>query len=114
VLWLGVAFVALLYWVEIHDVRSETASRADLGGLSRFELGLHVVLVVTRTVAVALALASRPAAAWSPLAQASFGAHPVWITNVVALLVPGAFVTAMVHLYYAWKHRPAGCCAVAA
>jgi hypothetical protein len=114
VLWLGVALVALLYWVEIRDVRAETASRADLGGLSRFELGLHVVLVVTRTLAVVLALVSRPLAAWSPLANASFGSHPAWITNAVVLLLPGAFAAAVVHVYYAWKHRPTGCCAVAA
>ena len=114
VLWLGALLVGLLYWVEVRDVRAEGASRADLGGLSRFELGLHVVLIATRTVAVALAFASRPVEAWSPLASASFGAHPPWITTVVGGLVPGAIAVALVHLYFAWRHRPAGCCAVPA
>jgi hypothetical protein len=114
VLWLGVALIAVLYWVEVRDLREERASRADLGGLSRRELALHVVLVVSRSLSVVLALASRPAAAWSPFAGTSLAAHPAWITNTVGVLVPSAAAVALVHVYFAWKHRPAGCCALEA
>ncbi len=114
VLWLGIALLVLLHWGEVRDVQAERASRADLGGLARSELALHVVLVVTRTLSVVLALASRPAAAWSPFAEASLGAHPAWITSTVGMLVPGAAAVALVHVYLAWKHRPVGCCAALA
>lgn len=114
VLWTGVALVAALYWVEFHDVRAERESRADLGGLSRFELTLHVVLILTRTVAVILALASRPVEAWSSFSTPVIGAHPDWVTLLVAPLIPGALLIAAVHVYYAWRYRPTGCCALAA
>lgn len=114
VLWSGVALVAALYWIEIRDVRAERDSRADLGGLSRNELTLHVVLVVTRTLAVALALLSRPAEARSSFGTPVMGAHPLWISWLVSLLIPGAPLTAAMHVYYAWRYRPTGCCALAA
>jgi hypothetical protein len=113
-LWTGVALVALLYWIEVRDVRAEKESRADIGGMSRGELTLHVVLVVSRTLAVALALAARPLEAWSLGAPPVIGAHPAWITFVVGLLIPGALATAAVHVLSAWRYKPAGCCALAA
>ena len=113
-LWTGVALVALLYWIEVRDVRAEKESRADIGGMSRGELMLHVVLVVTRTLAVALALAARPLEAWSLTAPPVIGSHPSWITLAVGLLIPGALATAAIHVNQAWRYRPAGCCAVAA
>jgi hypothetical protein len=114
VLWTGVALVVALYWVEIRDVRAERESRADLGGLSRFELTLHVILILSRTAAVVLALTSRPIEAWSSFSTPVIGAHPGWVTLLVGQLVPGSLLIAAVHVYYAWRYRPAGCCALAA
>ena len=106
-LWVGVALLVLLVAVEVLDVGSERASRSDLGGVGRGELALHVVSVVTRTAATALALASRPAEAWRLDAPPVLGSHPAWVATVVGALVPGAIAIAVVHLALAWRHRPA-------
>lgn len=107
VLWSALALLVLLHAIEVLDVRVERASRAELGGLSRGELALHVVLVGTRSLAVLLTLASRPLAAWSPFAPPTLGEHPAWVGAVVGVgLVPGAVAVAAIHLVTAWRHRP--------
>lgn len=106
-LWVGVALLALLYIVEAIDIQSEQASRADLGGVSRGELGLHIASIATRTVATILALASRPIEAWSLSSPPVLGAYPAWVGSVVGSLVPGAILVAALHVWLAWRHRPA-------
>ena len=105
-LWVGVALLALLYAVEALDIDSERASRADLGGVSRAELALHIGSIATRTVATILALASRPVDAWSLSSPPVLGAYPAWIGSVVGSLVPGAILVAALHVWLAWRHRP--------
>lgn len=109
VLWSGIALLVATHAVEVLDVRAETASRADLGGVSRGELTAHVVLFVARSAAIVLSLAARPAAAWALDAPASLGA----CSPVVAMLIPGAIAVAGLHVWLAWRHRPC-CTAVAA
>jgi hypothetical protein len=106
-LWAGIALFALDEVVEMLDVLAERASRASLGGLSSAEYAVHVVLVTLRAAAVALALASRPAAAWSLDAAYVIGAHPQLIATLVHQLVPGAITAAGLHVWLAWRHRPA-------
>jgi hypothetical protein len=106
-LWVGVALLLLLYVVEIFDVQAERASRAELGGLGRSELALHVGAVVTRTLATVLALASRPLEAWSIGATSSAGPYPGWVGEAVSALVPGSLLVAAAHVALAWRHRPA-------
>jgi hypothetical protein len=106
-LWLGVALFALDEVVEILDVLAERASRASLGGLSSAEYAVHVVLITLRAAAVALALASRPAGAWSLDAASVVGAYPDVIATPVHQLVPGAVAAAALHVWLAWRHRPA-------
>jgi hypothetical protein len=106
-LWTGMALLVLLYAVEALDIHSERASRADLGGLSRGELWLHVAAMAARTVATMLALASRPAEAWSLSSPPVLGSYPVWVSSVVGSLVPGAILVAALHVWLAWRHRPA-------
>jgi hypothetical protein len=105
-LWTGVGLVVVDTLLELLDVRDERASRADLGGVGRGELALHVVLVVARVVAVALAFAARPSEAWALDAPATIGAHPAWVATVVSNLIPGAIVGALLHVGLAWVGRP--------
>ncbi len=105
-LWFGVLLFAVDEVVEMLDVLAERASRASLGGLSSAEYAVHVVLITLRAAAVALALASRPAAAWSLDAPHVLGSHPETIAFLVNQLVPGAVVAAALHVWLAWRHRP--------
>jgi hypothetical protein len=106
-LWIGVALFALDEIVEMLDVLAERASRASLGGLSSAEYAVHVVLITLRAAAVALALASRPAGVWSLDATDVAGAYPDVIATPVQQLVPGAVAAAALHIWLAWRHRPA-------
>lgn len=107
-LWVGASLLVLLYAVEVLDVVSERTSRADLGGLSRGELALHVAAMASRTVATVLALASRPLEAWSLSSPPVLGAYPVWVGSIVGSMVPGAILVAGIHVYLAWRYRPSG------
>jgi hypothetical protein len=113
-LWIGVALLAVDQAVELLDVLAERASRASLGGLSSVEYAVHVVLVTLRAAAVALALASRPAGAWSLDAATVVGSYPDVIAVTVRQLVPGAVAAAVLHVWLAWRHRPAARMAPAA
>jgi hypothetical protein len=105
-LWLGGALVAGDTALEAWDTFEEPASRRALGGLAAREALLHVALVTLRAVSLALALASRPADAWSA------GASP-WLLDVApwqALVVwhgvlPGAVAVALLHAALAWRGR---------
>jgi hypothetical protein len=106
-LWAGVALLAIDEVVEVLDVVAERASRASLGGLSSAEYAVHVLLVTLRAAAVVLALAARPAEAWALDAGYSLGVYPGWIATLVHQLVPGAIAAAALHVWLAWRHRPA-------
>jgi hypothetical protein len=109
-LFAGIGSFAAIHAVEVLDVKVERSSRADIGGLSRAELSVHVALVVVRTLAIALSLAARPVAAWSLDAPWIVGSHTMVVTALVAALIPGAIAAAAVHVWLAWRHRPEVCC----
>jgi hypothetical protein len=105
-LWAGIALSLLMYGVEIFDVVSERTSRADLGGVSRTELALHVAAVATRSLALACTLCSRPTDFWS-LASVSAGlTYPAWVSASVTGITIGSAMAAAAHVYLAWRHRP--------
>lgn len=113
-LWLGVGLALADQAAGLADALSERASRADLGGLGRGEYALHVALVAVHATALTLALAARPAAAWSPSAPPTLGAWPAVDLRIAGPLF-GGLVVAALHVALAWRHRPTfGCCAVGA
>jgi hypothetical protein len=61
-LWTGLGLLALTHVVEVFDVRAERSSRRALGGLSRFELSMHISAVATRAAAVVTVLVAPPSA----------------------------------------------------
>jgi hypothetical protein len=93
--WLAVGIAALVVdqLVEVLDVVSERESRADLGGVGRGELAIHVAAIVVRAAAIVTA----------------FYAPPV---EVARLLLPGTVAVAALHVACAWVYRPAtlACC----
>lgn len=104
VLWAGIGLLVLTHAIEVLDVRAERASRADLGGVPRGELAIHVVLLAARSAAIVLSLAARPADAWALDAPANLGTP----SPLVAVLIFGALAVGGLHAWLAWRHRP--CC----
>lgn len=105
-LWLGVTLALADQLAGVGDALSERDSRASLGGLGRGEYVLHVVLVALHAAALALVLAARPAAAWSPSSPATLGAWPD-VGMLVAGPIAGGLAVAALHVVLAWRHRPA-------
>ncbi|MEZ4404803.1 MAG: hypothetical protein R3B06_32745 [Kofleriaceae bacterium] len=81
---LGVAALVVDQLVEVADMAVERRSRAFSGGLRSSEYVLHGALITTRAAAVAFALVAGP-----PSARLSW---------VVDFLVPGAILTALLHV----------------
>ena len=99
-LWAGVGFVGASFVVEMMDVSEENDSRASLGGLSREEYVAHVLAVTTRVAAVALALAAKPAAAWSLAAPLVLEAeYPVSVTFVAEQVLVGNLAVGALHIW---------------
>ena len=105
-LWLGVALVLADQIAELLDMWSERDSRAPSGGLSSLEYTLHVALTTLRSAAIVLALAARPAVAWALDAPPVLAPLPGPLPLLVAQLVPGALLVAVLHIWLAVKHRP--------
>jgi hypothetical protein len=78
-LWLGVAFVAADFVVELLDVAAERQSRRKLGGISSGEYMVHIAGTSARMVSLALVLAAKPASAWGFSGEA-LPAYPGWLT----------------------------------
>jgi hypothetical protein len=106
VLWLGLAMLVATHAVEVFDVRAERSSRRGLGGLSRAELAVHIAAVVTRTTAIGLLLASRPAEAWSLDAGPAIGLPSEALALASAAVFWGAVVVALLHVGLAVLHCP--------
>lgn len=105
-LWIGIGMVLLDQVVELLDLLSEKDSRASIGGLSSLEYVVHVSLTTLRSAAIALSLAARPISAFalsSPLVLGELEAPWKWL---VAQLVPGAAVIALLHVWLALRHLP--------
>lgn len=109
-LWLAMALLVGMHVVEAFDVRSERESRRALGGLSRFELSIHVAAVVSRTAAIALLLFARPAAIWSPSAALVSAELPTVVSQLGQAVALGALGIAALHVVLAVIHCPVcGC-----
>ena len=102
-LWAALFLIAVDLVIEIVDVLDENDSRRGIGGLSSIEYATHVLATTARVAAMVLALAAKPAAAWSLAAPFSIGPGDA-ATNFVALNVVAAnFVVGALHL---WLMRP--------
>lgn len=99
VLYAGLAALVVTHVVEVFDVRAERESRRELGGVSRFELGIHVAAVATRSAAVLLLLLARPGAIWSPDGTAQ--ALPPGIAMFGSAIAAGAVGIAALHVVLA-------------
>jgi hypothetical protein len=102
-LWAGVVFIALEQVVEIMDVLDENDSRASLGGLSSTEYAVHVVAITARTVAIALALATKPLSAWSLDAPLVLGTDHAMASGVAFNTIIGNLLVVALHI---WLMRP--------
>jgi hypothetical protein len=108
-LWLAAASIAVDQLMLVLDLRAEATSRRIFGGLSAAEYQIHVAANGLHGIALALALASRPAAAWSLEPSALTGSSlPVAVQALVGLLFAAAAVAAVQHVaLIAGARRPA-------
>jgi hypothetical protein len=107
-LWLALGLAALDTVLEAWDTFEEPRSRETLGGLSRAEALLHVVLVTLRSASLALVLVAQPAGAWSLTAGVPAAPIPAWQTLLVfQALLPGAVAVALLHVALALGFAPA-------
>lgn len=87
-LWAGLGLLALTHAVEVLDVRAERTSRRSLGGLSRFELSLHIGAVAMRAAAVAGVLVAGPSALVSGIGLSfAIGAVAISALHIVLAVV---------------------------
>lgn len=99
-LWLGVLAFAIDSIVELIDVLVENRSRAKLGGLSTGEYAIHVNATGLRIAAVALALASKPVAAWSLVSPVLLEpGFPAWLGWLMLCIVAGSVIGGVQHLW---------------
>jgi hypothetical protein len=105
-LWLAAACVAVDQVVLALDLRAEATSRETLGGLSAAEYQIHVAANGMHGVALALALASRPVAAWGLDASAvEPSTLPGIATALLSLLLLSATIAAIQHVVLLVRHR---------
>ena len=105
-LWVAIALLIATHLVEVFDVRAERESRRELGGLSRFELSIHVAAVASRTIAIAALLLAQPMGIWTGTASPSL---PPIVAATGMLVTIGATAIAMLHLVLAALHCPLCC-----
>ena len=97
-LWLAAACIAADQVALALDLRAEATSRRRFGGLSAAEYQIHVGANGLHGVALALALASRPASAWSPSASSlQYSTLPFVLQALLAALWLAAAVAAVQH-----------------
>jgi hypothetical protein len=106
-LWVAVGLAAIDTLLEAWDTFEEPRSRETLGGLSRAEALLHVVLVSLRSASLALAFAAKPASAWSLAGSVPPAPVPAWQAQLVFQgLLPGAVAVAILHVVLATRFAP--------
>jgi hypothetical protein len=102
-LYLAAAAVAADQVLLVLDLVAERTSRIKMGGVPHAEYMIHVVANGLHAVAVALALASLPAAAWTAASGWQVASLPASARVLVAVLVVLAGITSAQHL---WLLRP--------
>jgi hypothetical protein len=98
-LWTGVVLIGADLAVSVADMLAETGSRADLGGLSRGEYVLHMMIMMAKGSAISLALAARPEAAWAFDAAWILQPLPAFATFVGWQALPGAIAIGALHVW---------------
>jgi hypothetical protein len=98
-LWAGILLIGADMVVSLADMLAENDSRADLGGLSRGEYVLHMVIMTAKGSATSLALAARPEAAWAFDAAWILQPLPAFAAFVGWQAFPGAVVIGALHLW---------------
>lgn len=106
-LWIAIELLLAIHIVEVFDVRAERESRRELGGLSRFELSIHVAAVATRTIAIAALFFAQPAAIWFGTTSPSL---PAFVATTGLLVAFGAAAIALLHVVLAALYCPICCC----
>ena len=98
-LWIAAVCIAADQVALALDVRAEATSRRRFGGLSAAEYQIHIAANGLHSVALALALASRPALAWS-LRESSLhcSSLPLVVQTVLGVLWLAAAVAAVQHV----------------
>jgi hypothetical protein len=98
-LWTAAAAIAIDQLMLALDLREEATSRRRFGGLAPTEYQIHVAANGLHGIALTLALASRPATAWSVTA-CSVGASslPLAIQALVAVLWLASAVAVVQHV----------------
>jgi hypothetical protein len=103
-LWAAAAVVAVDLVVAIVDTFVETDSRASLGGLSRAEYMLHMVIMLLRGAATALALGAAPSEAWALASPSIRGPLPEFAAFVGWQAMPGAVLMTVAHVWLCTPH----------
>jgi hypothetical protein len=103
-LWAAALVVAVDLAVSVADMWTETDSRVQLGGLSRLEYMLHMVIMLFRGAATALALAAAPAEAWALASAPIRGPLPELASLVGWQALPGAIAMALAHAWFCTAH----------
>ncbi|HSI06356.1 MAG: hypothetical protein ACAI38_01065 [Myxococcota bacterium] len=94
-LWAIAGFIVADFFAMVWDLFEEDHSRRDLGGIPRAEYIIHVVATGFHMAACALALASRPLAAWaSDTAPADL---PAVVMTIGQLAIPTSIALALAH-----------------
>lgn len=116
-LWAALYFVVAALVTELLDVFSENDSRSSVGGLSKGEYALHVVLTILKVASFAFMFASKPLWAWklsSPVLLGSYG----WMGEMIGIKVAigsgavGILHAALLHprvAAFEWRSLLGGC-----
>lgn len=98
-LWLAALSIAVDQLMLVLDLRAEATSRRRFGGLSAAEYQIHVGANGLHGVGLALALASRPTAAWSlDVSSVTASTLPLLAQALVAMLWLASAVAAVQHV----------------
>ena len=101
---LGALLAGVDTLLEAWDTFEEPRSRERIGGLSRAEALLHVILVSLRSASLVLVFVAKPAAAWSLAASDPSAPIPGWQAQLVLQgLLPGAVAVAALHVVLALR-----------
>jgi hypothetical protein len=99
-LYVALALVVIDLIVMVADTLIEYQSRAHLGGLSRGEYTVHLISNSLHMIAIALAFASFPAAAWQLDQTASPTiAHPQLVKWIASTLLFFTVIATLQHLF---------------
>jgi hypothetical protein len=99
-LWFGVLLAVTDLVIGMQDIFAEKSSRKELGGLSSFEYFIHVCANSLHVTYLTLIVLAKPVHAWSvssPMLLTE--SYPSVMWTVFVLMVPGAAVGAVLHVW---------------